>query len=43
MGGKRSASLAEVYPDGPKWLPGFAALAIDPQYAPALLTVGAHE
>ena len=27
----------------PKWPFGFAALAIDPDYAPALLTVGCHE
>jgi tetratricopeptide (TPR) repeat protein len=27
----------------PRWLPGFAALAIDPEFAPALLTVGCHE
>ena len=27
----------------PQWPPGFAALAIDPDYAPALLTVGCHE
>ena len=27
----------------PKWPPGFAALAINPEYAPALLTVGCHE
>ena len=25
------------------WPPGFAALAIDPEYAPALLTVGCYE
>src|SRR6266700_1627019 len=28
---------------GPSWPPGFAALAIDPEYAPALLTVGCYE
>jgi tetratricopeptide (TPR) repeat protein len=27
----------------PGWPPGFAALAIDPDYAPALLTVGCYE
>jgi tetratricopeptide (TPR) repeat protein len=27
----------------PGWPPGFAALAIDPEYAPALLTVGCYE
>jgi tetratricopeptide (TPR) repeat protein len=27
----------------PQWPPGFAALAIDPEYAPALLTVGCYE
>jgi tetratricopeptide (TPR) repeat protein len=27
----------------PAWPPGFAALAIDPEYAPALLTVGCHD
>jgi tetratricopeptide (TPR) repeat protein len=27
----------------PWWPPGFAALAIDPEYAPALLTVGCYE
>jgi tetratricopeptide (TPR) repeat protein len=27
----------------PGWSPGFAALAIDPEYAPALLTVGCYE
>jgi tetratricopeptide (TPR) repeat protein len=27
----------------PRWPPGFAALAIDPEYAPALLTVGCYE
>jgi tetratricopeptide (TPR) repeat protein len=27
----------------PRWPPGFAALAIDPEFAPALLTVGCHE
>ena len=27
----------------PHWPPGFAALAIDPEFAPALLTVGCHE
>lgn len=27
----------------PRWPPGFAALAIDPEYAPALLSVGSHE
>lgn len=27
----------------PEWPPGFAALAIDPEYAPALLTVGCGE
>ncbi len=28
---------------GSPWPPGFAALAIDPDYAPALLSVGGHE
>src|SRR4030042_973552 len=27
----------------PEWLPGFLALAIDPLFAPALLTVGSSE
>ena len=27
----------------PRWPPAFAALAIDPEFAPALLTVGCHE
>ena len=27
----------------PRWPAGFAALAIDPEFAPALLTVGCHE
>ena len=27
----------------PRWPPGFAALAIDPEFAPALLTVGCHD
>jgi tetratricopeptide (TPR) repeat protein len=27
----------------PQWPPAFAALAIDPEFAPALLTVGCHE
>jgi hypothetical protein len=26
----------------PEWPPGFAALAIDPEYAPAVLTVGCY-
>lgn len=30
-------------PSAPQLPVGFAALAIDPQYAPALLTVGCHE
>jgi hypothetical protein len=27
----------------PDWPPGFAALAIDPEFAPALLTVGCYD
>jgi tetratricopeptide (TPR) repeat protein len=41
-----TAALARVAPDGGHqagWPPGFAALAIDPEYAPALLTVGCYE
>jgi Flp pilus assembly protein TadD len=41
-----AAALAHVEPDGvpqAAWPPGFAALAIDPEYAPALLSVGCHE
>jgi tetratricopeptide (TPR) repeat protein len=30
-------------PPAPRWPPGFSALAIDPEFAPALLTVGCHE
>ncbi len=41
-----TAALARVDPDGVHpagWPPGFAALAIDPDYAPALLSVGCYE
>jgi tetratricopeptide (TPR) repeat protein len=41
-----TAALARVDPDGVHqagWPPGFAALAIDPEFAPALLTVGCYE
>ena len=41
-----TAALARVDPDGDHqagWPPGFAALAIDPEYAPALLSVGCYE
>jgi hypothetical protein len=40
------AAIARVHAGelpGPKWPPGFASLAIDPEYAPALLTVGCYE
>jgi tetratricopeptide (TPR) repeat protein len=40
------AALARLPGEGlppPRWPPGFAALAIDPEYAPALLTVGCYE
>ena len=30
-------------PPPPRWPSGFAALAIDPEFAPALLTVGCHD
>jgi tetratricopeptide (TPR) repeat protein len=41
-----SAAVARIPGGGlptPEWPPGFAALAIDPEYAPAVLTVGCHE
>jgi len=41
-----TAALARVDPDGDHqagWPPGFAALAIDPEYSPALLSVGCYE
>src|SRR6267378_100123 len=41
-----TTTLARVDPDGvpqPGWPPGFAALAIDPEFAPALLSVGCYE
>jgi len=41
-----TVALARVDPDGVHqtgWPPGFAALAIDPEYAPALLSVGCYE
>ncbi len=41
-----TAALARVDPDGVHqagWPPGFAALAIDPKFAPALLSVGCYE
>jgi len=41
-----TAALARVDPEGPHrrgWPPGFAALAIDPENAPALLSVGCYE
>ena len=41
-----TAALARVDPDGDHqagWPRGFAALAIDPEYAPALLSVGCYE
>ena len=40
------AALARLESDlapAPRWPSGFAALAIDPEFAPALLTVGCHE
>jgi tetratricopeptide (TPR) repeat protein len=41
--GAAIARLGGENPFAPKWPAGFAALAIDPEYAPALLTVGCHE
>jgi tetratricopeptide (TPR) repeat protein len=40
------AALASVQGEplpAPSWPPGFASLAIDPEFAPALLTVGCYE
>ena len=41
--GAAVASLQGERLPAPGWPPGFAALAIDPEYAPALLTVGCYE
>jgi len=42
FGAAMARARADELP-GPKWPPGFASLAIDPEYAPALLTVGCYE
>jgi tetratricopeptide (TPR) repeat protein len=41
--GAALARLESKPAPAPRWPPGFAALAIDPEFAPALLTVGCHE
>ena len=41
--GAAIAHLEGENPFAPEWPAGFVALAIDPKYAPALLTVGCHE
>jgi tetratricopeptide (TPR) repeat protein len=41
--GAASARLQGEPAPAPRWPPGFAALAIDPEFAPALLTVGWHD
>ena len=41
--GAALARLPGQEPPVPRWPAGFAALAIDPEFAPALLTVGCHE
>jgi hypothetical protein len=38
--GAALARLQGQQSSAPRWPPSFAALAIDPEYAPALLTVG---
>jgi tetratricopeptide (TPR) repeat protein len=41
--GAAVARLESQRAPAPRWPPGFAALAIDPEFAPGLLTVGCHE
>jgi tetratricopeptide (TPR) repeat protein len=41
--GAAIAHLKGGNPFVPEWPAGFVALAVDPEYAPALLTVGCHE
>ena len=41
--GAALARLEDQPAPAPRWPPGFAALAIDPEFAPALLSVGSHE
>ena len=41
--GAALARLESKPAPAPRWPPGFAALAIDPEFAPALLTVGCYD